>query len=124
MAMTYQMNRHQLARSLEMSHRVLTQALETSDLNLATTYLRATVEQESFYMIELRDTLTHKSASRTRYSDHRRYIELCGKTDMGSKYGVEIMPAGRLLGFPGDPLWVHHFADPECGFVWRHSVHK
>ena len=100
MAMTYQMNRHQLARSLEMSHRVLTQALETSDLNLATTYLRATVEQESFYMIELRDTLTHKSVLGPVTSDHRRYIELCGKTDMGSKYGVEIYACRRLLGFP------------------------
>ncbi len=99
-ALNYQMNRHQLARSIEMSRQVLTQALEASDLNLATTYLRATIEQENFYTVELRDNSSGKSILGPATSSQKRYFEICDSKDLGSKFGVGIYACRRLIGFP------------------------
>src|ERR1035437_2600962 len=94
------MNRHQLARSVEMSRQVLTQALEASDLNLATTYLRATIEQENFYTVELRDNSSGKYILGPATSSEKRYFEICDSKDLGSKFGVGIYACRRLIGFP------------------------
>jgi hypothetical protein len=96
----YQINRRQLTRSIEVSRQVLGQALEAGDFNLATTYLRATINQQNFYSIELRDKESHSSVLGPAVAAQHRYFEICDEKDLDSKFNVGIYACRRLIGFP------------------------
>lgn len=95
-----QSNRHQLLRSLEVSKQVLLQAFDAGDPNLTVAYLKSTIEQGNFYRVEVRDKKSGASLFGPLSSRSARYFETCASTDLGSRFGAELVACRRVAGIP------------------------
>lgn len=95
-----QSNRHQLLRSSEIAKQVLLQAFDAGDPNLTVAYLKSTIEQGNFYSVEVRDKAAGASLFGPLTSTSRRYFAECSVTDLGSRYGAELMTCRRMAGSP------------------------
>lgn len=95
-----QSNRHQLLRSLEVSKQVLLQAFDAGDPNLTGAYLKSTIEQDNFYRVEVRDKTSGASLFGPLSSRSARYLETCSVTDLGSRFGAELVACRRAAGMP------------------------